>query len=223
MLANTTRIVGCISGWEQWCAACSGELPLPCDVVELRVDSLPPHTTPADVLAHTCPKPLLVTVRDPAEGGMREMTLEERLAWARALLPVADMLDWEIRNLESAPELVQEAHDLGVQLVASFHDFQRTPHASDMLCLERSARALGADIVKFAFHIARQTDMQVGLDVLADARGPVAVMGMGSSGPASRILYSRNGSCLAYGHLGNSPTAPGQMSAAELSRQLRRG
>lgn len=214
--------MGCISGWEQWCAACSGQLPLPCDVVELRVDSLPPHTTAADVLAHTCPKPLLVTVRDAAEGGMREMPAAERLSWARALLPAAAMLDWEIRNLESAPELVREAHAQGVQLVASFHDFHSTPRFQDMLCHERIARAFGADIVKFAFRLNTQADMQVGLDLIAAARGPVAVMGMGGGfGPTSRILYSRKGSCLVYGYLGDTPTAPGQMSAAELTRQLR--
>lgn len=220
MLAEPTRIVGCISGWEQWCAAAAGLLPLPCDVVELRVDSLPPHLTPADVLAHPCPKPLLVTVRDTAEGGMREMPLEERLSWARALMPAAAMLDWEIRNLEAAPQLVQEAHACGVQLVASFHDFHATPSVQDMLSRDRAARSLGADITKFAFLLGNREDMQTGLDLMAAAGGPIAVMGMGEHGAESRILFSRHGSRLVYGYLGDTPTAPGQTSAAELTAKL---
>lgn len=222
MPAKGTRIVGCISGWEQWLRMAAGQLELPCQVVELRVDSLPPQVAPADVLAHPCPKPLLVTVRDAAEGGMREMPLQERLAWVRALMPAAAMLDWEIRNLENTPELAREAHAAGVELVASFHDFHATPRFQDMLCRERVARSLGADIAKFAFHLTTQADMQTGLDLIAAARGPIAVMGMGGGyGPSSRILYSRRGSCLAYGYLGDTPTAPGQVSAAELTRQLR--
>lgn len=220
MPAEPTRIVGCISGWEQWCAAAAGLLPLPCDVVELRVDSLPPHITPADVLAHPCPKPLLVTVRDTAEGGMREMPLEERLSWARALMPAAAMLDWEIRNLEAAPQLVQEAHAHGVQLVASFHDFHATPSVQDMLSRDRAARSLGADITKFAFLLGNREDMQTGLDLMAAADGPIAVMGMGEHGAESRILFSRHGSRLVYGYLGDTPTAPGQTSAAELTAKL---
>lgn len=221
MPAEPTRIVGCISGWEQWRAAAAGQLPLPCDVVELRVDSLPPHLTPADVLAHPCPKPLLVTVRDTAEGGMREMPLEERLSWARALMPAAAMLDWEIRNLEAAPQLVREAHARGVRVVASFHDFHATPSLQDMLSRDRAARSLGADITKFAFHLGSREDMQTGLDLMAAASGPIAVMGMGEHGAESRILYSRHGSRLVYGYLGDTPTAPGQTSAAELTAKLR--
>ncbi len=220
MPAEPTRIVGCISGWAQWCAAAAGELPLPCDVVELRVDSLPPHITPADVLAHPCSKPMLVTVRDTAEGGMREMPLEERLSWARALMPAAALLDWEIRNLEAAPQLVQEAHARSVQLVASFHDFQTTPGLQDMLGRDRAARSLGADITKFAFRLGCREDMQTGLDLIAAASGPIAVMGMGELGAESRILYSRRGSRLVYGYLGDTPTAPGQTSAAELTARL---
>ena len=223
MPANDTRIVGCITDWQLWRQAVEGSLPLPCDVVELRVDALPPDVSYDDVLARPCPKPLLVTVRDAAEGGAREMPYVLRSAWALKLLPMAAMLDWELANLEKAPAMAQLVHAAGVQLVASFHDFNGTPALDDLLAKERRARELGADIAKFAFRLHSEQDMQVGLDLLSRATGPVAVMGMGPQAAQSRLLYARQGSRLVYGYLGQTPAAPGQTSAAYLQAHLREG
>jgi 3-dehydroquinate dehydratase len=43
---------------------------------------------------------------------------------------------------------------------------------------------------------------------------------MGDAWKQTRIAFPKLGSCLAYGYL-DKPTAPGQVSAAELVRQLR--
>ena len=223
MPANTAQIVGCITDWQLWQQAVDGTLPLPCDVIELRVDALPPEVSYDDVLARPCPKPLLVTVRDAAEGGAREMPYVQRSAWALKLLPMAAMLDWELANLEKAPAMAQLVHAAGVQLVASFHDFNATPALDDLLDKERRARELGADIAKFAFRLNSDQDMQVGLDLLSRATGPVAVMGMGPQAAESRLLYARQGSRLVYGYLGQTPAAPGQTSAQFLQAHLREG
>ena len=51
----------------------------------------------------------------------------------------------------------------------------------------------------------------------------MAVMGMDAMfGPFSRILYAEHGSCLIYGYLGDTPTAPGQWSAERFYRALHR-
>ena len=63
--------------------------------------------------------------------------------------------------------------------------------------------------------------MQVGLDLLSRATGPVAVMGMGPQAAQSRLLYARHGSRLVYGYLGSTPAAPGQTSAEYLRAHLR--
>lgn len=221
MPANSSSIVGCITDWQLWQQAVDGTLPLPCDVIELRVDALPPDVSYDDVLAHPSPKPLLVTVRDAAEGGVREMPYALRCAWALKLLPMATWLDWELVNLEKAPAMAQLVHAAGVQLVASYHDFNGTPALEDLLAKERRARELGADIAKFAFQLNSEQDMQVGLDLLSRATGPVAVMGMGPQAAESRLLYARHGSCLVYGYLGSAPAAPGQTSAEFLLSHLR--
>jgi 3-dehydroquinate dehydratase len=49
---------------------------------------------------------------------------------------------------------------------------------------------------------------------------PICVIGMGRAWSKTRIEFAMLGSCLTYGYL-DKPTAPGQMSAAELVRRLR--
>ena len=120
--------------------------------------------------------------------------------------------------LPHAGELVQAAKAAGVLLIASNHDFEKTPPLEVLLEREAAARAAGADVVKFAFRLNCVDDMMVGVELLRRATGPMAVMGMGALGPVSRLLYAQQGSCLVYGYLGNTPTAPGQWSA-ELFRQ----
>jgi 3-dehydroquinate dehydratase len=43
---------------------------------------------------------------------------------------------------------------------------------------------------------------------------------MGKLGPQTRVLFPKLGSCLTYGYL-DVPVAPGQISARELTLQLR--
>jgi len=50
----------------------------------------------------------------------------------------------------------------------------------------------------------------------ADHGLPKALMGMGPLAPVSRLLCAQYGSVLNYGYLGQTPTAPGQWSAARL-------
>jgi len=49
---------------------------------------------------------------------------------------------------------------------------------------------------------------------------PLCVIGMGNAWKQTRVSFPKLGSCLTYGYL-DQPTAPGQVSAAELVRQLR--
>ena len=102
----------------------------------------------------------------------------------------------------------------GVTVIASNHDFEKTPDLATLLQREAQARALGADVVKFAFRLHSAEDMMVGVELLRRATGPLAVMGMGALGAVSRLLYVQHGSCLIYGYLGQTPTSPGQWSAA---------
>lgn len=212
-------VVGSVSSLSAWQAACAAGQ-LPCDVVELRADGLAAASDWAALAAHTCCRPVLVTVRHESEGGMRPMAAEERMHIAHTLLPLASALDWEIAMLDAARPLLAEAHAAGVPVIASAHNFEKTPAPEYMISLERQARAMGADVVKFAFRLHCAEDMLAGVEVLRQATGPIAVMGMGPLGAVSRLLYAQHGACLVYGYLGDTPTAPGQWAAALCRRAL---
>lgn len=186
-----------------------------CDWLELRVDGLLREMTPEEIAAVRLPLPLLITVRAEEEGGLYHFDSHAaRARLARLLLPAAAAVDWEIEYMDEAQELVQAAHEAGVPVVASAHDFEQTPAVEILLEKERRARALGADIVKFAFRLNSPEDMLAGLRLLRQRSGSMAIMGMGTLGPVSRLMYAQYGSCLVYGYLGDTPTAPGQWSAS---------
>lgn len=215
MDSKTYNVVGSVSNWQTWCETASPEVAAACDWVELRVDALPADVTPEQLLTGPRPAcPVLLTVRHESEGGCRSMPEEERIALACKLLPLATALDWETAQLAHAQELVAAAKKAGVIIIASNHDFEKTPDLATLQQRETQARALGADVVKFAFRLHSAEDMMVGVELLRQATGPLAVMGMGPLGAVSRLLYVQHGSCLIYGYLGNTPTAPGQWSAA---------
>ena len=215
MDSKTYKVVGSVSDWQTWCEMAKPEAAAACDWVELRVDALSADVTAEQLLAGPRPVcPVLLTVRHASEGGCRDMAEAERMALAMKLLPLATALDWETAQMEHAQELIAAAKAAGVLVIASNHDFEKTPDLATLQQLEAFARSLGADVVKFAYRLHTAEDMMVGVQLLRHATGSMAVMGMGSLGAVSRLLYVQHGSCLIYGYLGNTPTAPGQWSAA---------
>lgn len=214
------KVVGSVSDWQTWSAAVKGNFATDCDWVELRVDALSPDVSVEQLLAQRPECPVLLTVRHESEGGCRVMSESERLATAIRLLPLATAVDWETAQLEHAQELVSAAKAAGVTVIASNHDFEKTPSLEALLQREAHARSLGADIVKFAYRLHSAEDMMVGVELLRAASGPIAVMGMGPLGAVSRLLYVQHGACLIYGYLGDNPTAPGQWSAALCQQAL---
>lgn len=191
------------------------------DMLELRVDGLLRDMNPEAIATVSWEMPMLLTVRTQEEGGLYPFTDTQRRAeMALRLLPHAAALDWEIAHLEEVPHLVEAAKKAGVPIIASAHDFEKTPQEDTLRELEIRARELGADVVKFAFALNRAEDMQVGVNLLRRASGPMAVMGMGTLGPVSRLLYAQHGACLVYGYFGNAPTAPGQWSTTQFRAAL---
>lgn len=191
------------------------------DMLELRVDGLLRDMNAEELASESWEMPMLLTVRTQEEGGLYPFTdTQSRAEMALRLLPQAAALDWEIAHLAEVPHLVEAAKKAGVPIIASAHDFEKTPSEDALRKLEIRAREWGADVVKFAFALNRAEDMQVGVNLLRRAAGPMAVMGMGALGPVSRLLYAQYGSCLVYGYFGNAPTAPGQWSTAQFRAAL---
>jgi 3-dehydroquinate dehydratase-1 len=183
------------------------------DFLEWRADCLGPAIVPAS-------RPWIVTARHPAEGGHNKMSAAFRRATLLSLLPSAAIVDVEIRSLREMAEVVREAKSSGVAVLASFHDFKKTP-ALPRLC-EIASRALdaGADFLKIATHTSSPGDVARLLDLLQRKPLPLAVMGMGPLGMASRVMLANAGSILNYGWL-HRPNVSGQWSAVELARLLK--
>lgn len=190
-----------------------------CDVVEFRADAFPDRAGEVLEAMRSCPLPRLLTVRDPAEGGLNGLSFEKRLELLRFLLPAADLVDVELANFPDLGDFLTEAKARNVAVVGSFHDFAGTPEFSRLRELYETGRAAGADVVKVAATLRGARDLQPLAELLeatAAGEGPaVSVMGMGPLGRVSRLLFAKMGSVLNYGYL-DEATVPGQWPARRL-------
>ena len=189
------------------------------NAVEIRVDALsvPPEARQIVEL----PVAAIVTVRCAEEGGLRSMNDDDRLKSYLALLPGAAAIDLELRSAKSMSDLREAVLQNAKTLILSFHDFQRTPSLADLEDACAKMRDLGANILKIATKTESVSEVSRLLTLLERSSSPLAVMGMGAFGRASRLLFAKAGSALNYGWL-DKPQIPGQWSAKEFLEFLAR-
>ena len=186
--------------------------------------------------------PLLLTCRTAAEGGRARLddaaygsllrsVLDGLADWAPERRPVA--IDVEVQR-GCLPQVCTQAHGLGIDVVASFHDFEATP-ADEVLeeVLARMARE-GADLAKIAVWPTGADDVARLLGVCARATAgagersglgvPVAAMSMGALGAVSRVAPAF-GSALTFAVVPDEQgqaraSAPGQLPIQDVRRCL---
>lgn len=185
------------------------------DFVEWRADCMGPLPDPLPNFR--CP--VLLTARDPAEGGRSALPAAARRALLIDGLPRVALVDIEIRNLNRLSGVVAAAREGQVNVVGSFHDFQKTPSLLRLRDQVRRARDAGAHAVKIATAAQDPSDIARLLDILSTSPIPASVMAMGPLGMASRLLFASAGSVLNYGWI-DRPNVPGQWAALELRRLL---
>ncbi|MDQ6808824.1 MAG: type I 3-dehydroquinate dehydratase [Verrucomicrobiota bacterium] len=195
----------------------------PPDLFELRLDAL---ATALDRVEATIPSlraPLIVTARDPREGGANVLSLRTRRALLERFLPYAAYVDLELRLTESYHALRLEADRKSVKQILSFHDFRGTPALAVLSGKAEDAIQDEAHIFKVATLVDTQTQLARLITFFDHAapRIPLAAMGLGPLGRQSRIALVRRGSVLSYAHLGD-PQIDGQLSLAEVRAALRR-
>ena len=184
--------------------------------------------------------PVLLTCRTAAEGGRAQL---DDAAYGALLRSVLDGLtDWAPERRPAAidvevqrgclPQVCTQAHGLGVDVVASFHDFEATP-ADEALeeVLARMARE-GADLAKIAVWPTSADDVARLLGVCARATAgagersglgvPVAAMSMGALGAVSRVAPAF-GSALTFAVVPDEQgqaraSAPGQLPIQDVRR-----
>lgn len=183
----------------------------PPDLFELRLDSLGQSVDEEKLSMLRAP--LIITARDPREGGANNLSIQKRRNLLGHFLAHAAFLDVELRSARALRSIVDLARKRNVRLLLSFHDFNSTPSLGSLRAMARKAKSLGAAV----FKIATRTDTPEQLARLLafaaspDVDLPTSVMGIGKLGRKSRRELMRRGSILNYAHLGRS-SIPGQPS-----------
>ena len=189
------------------------------DFFELRLDALLPCLNEVRRAVAQIRAPLIITARHPREGGVNNLSAEQRRALLLEFLPWARYVDVELRSIRALRPLLKTAARNKSDAIFSFHDFQGTRTTAELERIAGRARSLGPALLK----VAVRTDTRVQLNTLLHffdrhRRAPrVVAMGIGRFGRASRLELLRRGCALNYGHLG-SQTVPGQLSLNELRR-----
>ena len=186
--------------------------------------------------------PLLLTCRTAAEGGRVQL---DDAAYGALLRSVLDGLaDWAPERRPAAidvevqrgclPQVCAQAHGLGVDVVASFHDFEATPPDEVLEGVLARMADEGADLAKIAVWPTSADDVARLLGVCARATMgtgegagpgvPVAAMSMGALGAVSRVAPAF-GTALTFAVVPDEQgearaSAPGQMPIQDVRRCL---
>jgi 3-dehydroquinate dehydratase type I len=195
------------------------------DLFELRVDEFrnrdPNHAREVVRQARHHHRPLLCTVRAREEGGAGDLPDSERLTLYTAMASGVDAFDVEIAA-SIRDQVVSLAHDDRKPVIASFHDFVRTPSYDELTRLIDEAKEAGVDVVKITTEARDASDVDRLLGLLRAHRNKnLIVIAMGAYGTVSRVFFPLFGSLITYGFL-NQPNASGQLSLVEIDRELRR-
>ncbi len=176
------------------------------------------------------PPPLILTVRTEDEGGLRSLPAEEYAQAIRILsgIRAAAAVDIEaVRAGSDAPALVADAR-AGLParertVIASFHDWARTPELRECMELLSGLAESGADVLKLAVTPQREEDvltlLTATLQRSRSSEQSLITISMGERGMISRIGGHVMGSCATFASL-EKPSAPGQLSLEQMRAVL---
>ena len=207
---------------------------IPVDVVEWRVDWFEGvfeiekvKDVLADLRKALGETPLLFTFRTSKEGGEKaiEPDVYAGLNKAVAATGYVDLVDVEVfTGDEIVKDIIEAAHSCGVKVVASNHDFDKTPDKDDIVGRLRKMQELGADIPKIAVMPQNKADVLTLLTATEEmsskyADRPIITMSMAGTGVISRLCGEVFGSALTFG-AAKKASAPGQMGVEDLNTVL---
>lgn len=207
---------------------------LPVDVVEWRVDWFDDVFDFAKVedvlksLRETLGEiPLLMTFRTSKEGGEKSIDADAyaELNIKAAATGYVDLVDVEVFTGDDVVrKIVEGAHAAGVKVVASNHDFNKTPDKDDIVGRLRKMQDLGADVPKIAVMPNSAADVLTLLAATDEmytkyADRPIITMSMKGTGVVSRLAGEVFGSALTFGAAAKA-SAPGQIAVEDLKQVL---
>ena len=207
---------------------------IPIDVVEWRVDwfeGVFDFAKVEDVLKDLREVlgsiPLLMTFRTSKEGGEKAIEPE---AYAELNIKAAqtgyvDLVDVEIFTGDDiVKKIIDGAHAAGVKVIASNHDFFKTPAKADIIYRPRKMQDMNADIPKIAVMPQNKKDVLTLLAATEEmttnyADRPIITMSMAGTGVISRLCGEVFGSSMTFG-AAKKASAPGQMGVNDLNTVL---
>ena len=171
--------------------------------------------------------PILFTFRTSKEGGEKAIETETyvELNQNAAKTGLIDLVDVEaFTGDEAVKAVVETAHANGVKVIASNHDFHKTPAKEEIVSRLRKMQELGADIPKIAVMPQNKKDVLTLLAATEEmaseyADRPIITMSMSGTGVISRLCGEVFGSALTFGAVGKV-SAPGQMGIEDLTTVL---
>ena len=207
---------------------------IPVDVVEWRVDWFEGvfdfaqvEDTLKDLRAVLGNTPILMTFRTSKEGGEKAIEPE---AYAELNIKAVqtgyvDLIDVEIfTGDEIVKKIIDGAHAAGVKVIASNHDFFKTPAKADIIYRLRKMQDMNADIPKIAVMPQNKKDVLTLLAATEEmttnyADRPIITMSMAGTGVISRLCGEVFGSSMTFG-AAKKASAPGQMGVNDLNTVL---
>lgn len=171
--------------------------------------------------------PLLATFRTKKEGGERQVGEDYYVDLNKAMIVSGniDLIDVELFTGDTlVKEIVREAHQRGIKVVMSNHDFEKTPKQEEMIKRLCKMQDLEADLPKIAVMPQCAEDVLTLLSatnemIMQYAERPIITMAMGKLGLISRLAGGIFGSALTFG-AAQTASAPGQIAASELRHIL---
>ena len=207
---------------------------IPVDVVEWRVEWFE-HVFEFDKVEDVLKElrtalgniPLLLTFRTKKEGGEKAIDTKDykELNLRAAKTGYVDFIDVEIFTGDDVVrEIIDGAHAAGVRIIASNHDFFKTPAKSDIIYRLRKMQDMGADIPKIAVMPQSKRDVLTLLCATEEmvteyADRPIITMSMAGTGVISRLCGEVFGSSMTFG-AAKKASAPGQMGVNDLNTVL---
>ena len=207
---------------------------IPVDMVEWRVDWFEGvfdfekvEVVLKELRAVLGETPILMTFRTSKEGGEKSIEPEDyaKLNIKAAQTGYVDFIDVEIFTGDTiVTKIIDGAHAAGVKVIASNHDFHKTPEKSDIIYRLRKMQDMNADIPKIAVMPQNKKDVLTLLSATEEmtslyADRPIITMSMAGTGVISRLCGEVFGSSMTFG-AARKASAPGQMGVKELETVL---
>ncbi len=204
------------------------------DIVEWRVDFFADALDPDAVLAVAGPvvaalagKPVLFTFRTKGEGGEQAIEPASYVALCTRLIEsgLVDAVDVELSfDAGAGDAVIEAAHEHGVAVVGSNHDFAATPPADEIVRRLVAMQERGCDVAKLAAMPTCRADLVTMLGATATmatehADTPVLTMSMSGRGVITRIAAQVFGSCATFAIVGRG-SAPGQVPVEDIQPVL---